>query len=77
MSWWWWIPIGLAGLFVLDRLLLVAEERGWIYYRRIRPNRATIGAAFLSVNAIFEPNKAEQLKPRTEQQQKRTDDEPR
>ncbi len=32
-----WIAAAAALLFVLDRLLLAAERRGWIYWRRRGP----------------------------------------
>jgi hypothetical protein len=31
-------------LWIVDRLLLRAEERGWIYYRRKKPSGGTISS---------------------------------
>jgi hypothetical protein len=39
-----WIIVGLVAVFIADKLLLAAERKGWIYYRkydRMKPeNRA-------------------------------------
>jgi len=29
-----WIGVGIPALVILDRVLLFAEKRGWIHYRR-------------------------------------------
>ncbi len=54
-------PLVLAGLALLvfagDRLLLWAEWRGWIDYRRTNPGRINtgqIGPAFLGIQALFQ-----------------------
>ena len=54
----------LAGLvllgFLLDRLLLWMEWRGWIDYRRTYPGRidpGQVGPAFLSIQGLLEPDK--------------------
>lgn len=47
----------LAALWGLDRLLLVAEARGWIYYRKKRGTSSRLGSAFLEVQSILEPEK--------------------
>jgi hypothetical protein len=46
---------GLVGLLVLDRLLLSAESRGWIYYRRRRPPTGTASTGVLTVMSIYQP----------------------
>jgi hypothetical protein len=53
----WWLTAALLALalFAVDRLLLAAERRGWIYYRTTPPRRASAGTALLSVEAIFRP----------------------
>lgn len=54
----WWITATLVLLVLvvaLDRLLLAAERRGWIYWRRSPPHRATAGHAMQSIEAIFRP----------------------
>jgi hypothetical protein len=54
----------LAGLvlagFLIDRLLLWMEWRGWIDYRRTDPGRidpGQIGPAFLAIQGLLEPDK--------------------
>ncbi len=55
------ILAGLAvALFLGDRLLLWAEERGWIDYRRTYPGRihaGQVGPAFLAIQGLLEPEK--------------------
>jgi hypothetical protein len=43
-----------VGLFLLDRLLLGAEARGWIYYRKKRASPGTLGSAFLEVQGMLQ-----------------------
>ena len=68
------IPAGLviAG-FLVDRLLLWMEWRGWIDYRRTNPGRINsgqVGPAFLAIQGLLEPDKKhaaeEQTRMRTE-----------
>ena len=49
--------IAVVGLFLLDKLALWAEERGWIYYRTKRSSSGAIGNAFLELQSFFEPSK--------------------
>jgi hypothetical protein len=65
MTWWLWVPVAAVGLFVLDRLLLAAERRRWIFYRTTAPQRSTAGNALLSLQAIFEPDKQHVVDERT------------
>jgi hypothetical protein len=51
----WIAGIALA-LFLLDRALLKAEARGWIYYRKNKPSRSSLGNAFLEIQKIWEPS---------------------
>ena len=58
-----WILI-LAGLalaaFLVDRLLLWMEWKGWIDYRRTYPGRINpgqVGPAFLAIQGLLEPEK--------------------
>ena len=58
------IVLVLAGLvlavFLVDRLLLWMEWRGWIDYRRTNPgrmNHGQIGPAFLTIQGLLEPDK--------------------
>jgi hypothetical protein len=54
----------LAGLvlagFLVDRLLLWMEWKGWIDYRRTYPGRLNpgqVGPAFLAIQGLLEPGK--------------------
>jgi hypothetical protein len=47
----------VAGAWVLDRLMLKAEDRGWIYWRRRRASPGTTASAALEVHQILEPSK--------------------
>jgi hypothetical protein len=47
----------VAAAFVLDRLMLKAEERGWIYWRRRKGSHGMAASAALEVHQILEPSK--------------------
>lgn len=47
---------GLAGVVVLHRVLLWAERRGFVHYRR-RGSSGALGNAMLELQAILEPAK--------------------
>ena len=70
----------LAGIallvFLVDRLLLWLEWRGWIDYRRTYPGRfesGQVGPAFLAIQGLLEPEKRhaaeEQTAARTEREE--------
>jgi hypothetical protein len=42
-------------LWLVDRGLLKAEERGWIYWRKNRGHSDRLGQAFLDFHAMLEP----------------------
>ena len=50
-----WLAGSVAGLFVLDRFLLWAERRGWIYYRVHKPGRGASTYHLLQWNGAFDP----------------------
>jgi hypothetical protein len=50
------VVAGGLGLFFLDRFLLWAEGRSWIYYRKRKANPGTLGSAFLQVQSILQPD---------------------
>jgi hypothetical protein len=52
-----WVATAAIALLVLDRLLLLMERRGWIYYRKKQPSRTSLGNAFLEIQSILEPSK--------------------
>jgi len=48
----------IAGLiFMLDRLLLYMERRGWIYYRKKKPSSSALSSACLEIQQMLEPSK--------------------
>ncbi|MBK6762260.1 MAG: hypothetical protein IPG68_02800 [Micrococcales bacterium] len=50
-----WVVLAIVAL-VLDRLLLAAERRGWIYYRKLKPTSGSASAAaFGPMAEIFQP----------------------
>ena len=58
------VVLVLAGLvvagFLVDRLLLWMEWRGWIDYRRTNPGpfqSGQVGPAFLAIQGLLEPEK--------------------
>ncbi len=64
-----WTLISLAvvfGAFVIDRLLLWAEDRDWIYYRKRKPNITSLGTALFQMQAIVQPEKQHIVEQRLE-----------
>jgi hypothetical protein len=69
-----WILI-VAGtvlaLLVIDRLLLMAEARGYIYYRKRKASPASLANAAMEIQAMLEPGRrhavVEQRHVRTEE----------
>jgi hypothetical protein len=62
-----WIAAAAVVLFLLDRLALWAEARGWLYYRRRTPSSSAVGNAFLEVQSLLEPSKREVVEIRREE----------
>lgn len=57
MRWWWVALVVLVSMGALDRLMLAAERRGWIYWRRRKAAPGTAGSGLLSLGALLEPAK--------------------
>jgi hypothetical protein len=51
-----WVFGALVGLFVLDRLLLWIESRGWIYYRRTKAGRGAATYHLLEWSSTLDPS---------------------
>jgi hypothetical protein len=67
--WFGLIVAVLVTLFVLDRLMLAAERRGWIYYRRRKPTSGSASAAALGpVMDVFRPQERIVVEERLRQQ---------
>ena len=71
-----WVGAIAVGIFLLDRLLLWMEWRGWIDYRRTYPGHISsgqVGPAFLAIQSLLEPDKRhvveEQTAVRTEREE--------
>ncbi len=56
VEWLAWVSAALLGLFLLDRVLLLAEARGWIYYRKNKPGRGAATYHLLEMSTIFDPS---------------------
>lgn len=56
-GWVWWAGAAVVVLVVADRLLLAAEARRWINYRKSPPRKGTAAQALLTLQYIFEPDK--------------------
>ena len=49
-----WCLVGLAAvaaLLLVDRLLLAAEARGWIYWRKRKASPGSLGSAMLEIQS--------------------------
>jgi hypothetical protein len=54
---WFLIVLGtVVALVVIDRLLLMAEARGHIYYRKRKASPGSVGAAAMEIQAMLEPS---------------------
>ena len=60
MNVWHWLIVGLAGLglipaiWLLDRLGLWLEDRGWLYYRKKKPTTSSM-SAWVGLQQFIEP----------------------
>jgi hypothetical protein len=60
MSAWWWVVFGLAvvclvpTLWLLDRLGLWLEERGWLYYRKKKSSSSPL-SSLVALQQLVEP----------------------
>ena len=61
-------------LFILDRIALWMEARGWLYYRKTkhRPG-GTIGNALLEIHTMFEPAKRNILEERKQEKEEKSE----
>jgi hypothetical protein len=54
-----WLVLAGAALVIIalaDRILLAAEARGLVFYRRRRPSPGVASTALLEVMSIYEPS---------------------
>ena len=70
--------VGIAVVaFLVDRLLLWMEWRGWIDYRRTYPGRFSagqVGPAFLAIQGLLEPEKRHAAEEQTSVRTERDED---
>jgi hypothetical protein len=67
-----WLAIGFVvciSIYLLHRLFLWMESRGWIYYKNRRASPATRANAALEVTSLLEPQKRHVLKIQQEERQ--------
>ena len=71
--WWLWGFLGLGLLLVADRLMVAAERRGWVYYRRRKPTSGSMsGAAFGSISDVLQPGRQVVVEQQRDDRQRRT-----
>ena len=51
-----WIGGVAVALFLIDRLAIWAEDRGWIYWRRKKAQTGALGAALMELNTFTNPS---------------------
>ena len=65
---WSLIIIGVfLALFVLHKLLLWMEDRGWIYYHKKKASPGTAANAWLELQSMMEPGKKHVLEIKSEE----------
>ncbi len=60
-----WITGIVVALFVLDRLFLWFEAKGWVYWRKVK-RKSSGGAALMTFNAVFDPSAHQAIEVREE-----------
>ncbi len=50
------ILAGMVALYLLDQLGLWLERKGWLYYRRRKPESGIIGNSLQELNALLLPS---------------------
>ena len=68
-----WIAGAALALFLLDRLLLLLESRGWIYYRTTGLHRGAATYHLLELSSVFDPGFKEIMEIRSEEEQQQDD----
>ncbi|MGK2856865.1 MAG: hypothetical protein ACSLFQ_06640 [Thermoanaerobaculia bacterium] len=63
-----------VALFALDRLLLAAEARGWIYYRKKQSSPGTSASAFLELQSMLEPGRKYEIQALRNDEEERDDE---
>lgn len=51
-----WIGGVALALILIDRLALLAEDHGWIYWRRKKAKTGALGSALMEMNVFTNPS---------------------
>lgn len=73
------VAVVVVAALLFDRAMLLAEGRGWVYWRRNKASRAAWGSAMLELQSILEPDTEYVLEERARQRgdiQQAGDDDP-
>ncbi|MBT8396319.1 MAG: hypothetical protein HKO65_04610 [Gemmatimonadetes bacterium] len=62
-----WVGGLAVGVFILDRILLLMESQGWIYYRRTKPGRGASTYHLLEWTSVIDPGQRQVLEERIEE----------
>ncbi len=65
-----WGTVIVVVLLAVDRLLLWAEKKGWIYYRRNKPGRGASTYHLMEIHSIFEPGFEEVIEAKLHEEQR-------
>jgi hypothetical protein len=65
-----WVSGLAVGLFLLDRLLLLLEARGWIYYRRNKPGRGASSYHLLEWTSVIDPTQRQVMEERVKEERR-------
>lgn len=73
----WIAVVGVVLLiaWAMDRVLLRAEARGWVFYRRRKASPGTSAAAALTMQAMLQPGARHVLESTLASANRRTEDE--
>ena len=72
-KWVGWLLAAVVALWLLDRVLLWMESRGWIYWRRKQPSASSLGTAVLEVQSLLEPAKQHVVQVKREQRKEQAE----
>ena len=52
-----WVVLVVVGTYLLHRVALRMEAKGWIYYQKKRGSSGTLSSAALELQSMLEPSK--------------------
>ncbi|MFA6956984.1 MAG: hypothetical protein WC538_14040 [Thermoanaerobaculia bacterium] len=68
------LAAGVVLAVIVDRLLLAAEARGWIYYRKKQSSPGTSASAFLELHSMLEPGRKYEIQANQSEEEERDDE---